>query len=147
MSDYKLVKEFHEVFDRNPIPESPTIPDHNTILLRLQLIEEEVAESREILNDLLYFEFVHGRSPTKEEQKEALCKLAKEWSDILYVVHGAGLAFGIDLDKAFPEVHRSNMTKLPKDGVILRREDGKVQKPDTYEQADMEGVLYDSKNI
>lgn len=29
--------------------------------------------------------------------------------DILYVVYGAGSAFGVDLDKAFFLVHESNM--------------------------------------
>ena len=33
-------------------------------------------------------------------------------ADILYVVYGAGASFGIDLDKAFDIVHRSNMSKL-----------------------------------
>merc|ERR1711865_1137277 len=32
--------------------------------------------------------------------------------DILYVVYGAGGAFGVDLDKAFDLIHKSNMTKL-----------------------------------
>ena len=33
-------------------------------------------------------------------------------ADILYVVYGAGASFGIDLDKAFDIVHKSNMSKL-----------------------------------
>merc|ERR1719271_2167097 len=34
--------------------------------------------------------------------------------DILYVVYGAGGAFGINLDQAFDLIHKSNMTKLCK---------------------------------
>merc|ERR1712216_199730 len=34
--------------------------------------------------------------------------------DILYVVYGAGGAFGINLDRAFELIHKSNMTKLCK---------------------------------
>ena len=34
--------------------------------------------------------------------------------DILYVVYGSGSSFGIDLDKAFDLIHKSNMTKLCK---------------------------------
>merc|ERR1711907_204722 len=34
--------------------------------------------------------------------------------DILYVVYGAGGAFGVDLDQAFVLIHKSNMTKLCK---------------------------------
>ena len=40
--------------------------------------------------------------------------------------------------KAFKEVHRSNMTKITKDGKVLRREDGKVIKPDTFEEPNLE---------
>ena len=36
------------------------------------------------------------------------------------------------LFQAFSEVHRSNMSKRNKDGVILRREDGKVIKGPDY---------------
>merc|ERR1712178_502674 len=32
--------------------------------------------------------------------------------DILYVVYGAGGAFGVNLDQAFDLIHKSNMTKL-----------------------------------
>ena len=34
--------------------------------------------------------------------------------DILYVVYGAGVTFGINLDEAFRIVHESNMSKLCK---------------------------------
>ena len=40
--------------------------------------------------------------------------------------------FGEILFQAFSEVHRSNMSKRNKDGVILRREDGKVIKGPDY---------------
>ena len=40
--------------------------------------------------------------------------------------------------KSFKEVHRSNMTKITKDGKVLRREDGKVIKPDTFEEPNLE---------
>ena len=33
-------------------------------------------------------------------------------TDILYVVYGAGVSFGIDLNRAFEIVHSSNMSKL-----------------------------------
>ena len=39
--------------------------------------------------------------------------------------------------EAFKEVHRSNMTKVCKDGTVLRREDGKIIKPDTFEEPNL----------
>ena len=43
--------------------------------------------------------------------------------------------------EAFKEVHRSNMTKVCKDGTVLRREDGKIIKPDTFEEPNLEKIL------
>ena len=61
--------------------------------LYLKLIEEEVSELKEAFE--------------KKDFKE----VADALSDILYVVYGAGHAFGINLDDTFAKVHESNMTK------------------------------------
>jgi len=59
-------------------------------------------------------------------------KLTKELADLLYVVYGTALAFGLPLDPAFNRVHESNMSKLV-DGKPLYREDGKVLKGPNYQ--------------
>ena len=43
---------------------------------------------------------------------------------------------GIPLDRVFEEVHRSNMAKLV-DGKPVRREDGKILKPEGWTPPDM----------
>jgi predicted HAD superfamily Cof-like phosphohydrolase len=70
--------------------------DPKTVDLRLKLIEEEVNELEAAMKD--------------KDMVETIDALG----DILYVVYGAGGAFGIDLDQAFDLVHKSNMTKLCK---------------------------------
>merc|ERR1712070_299640 len=72
------------------------VKDPKTVNLRLKLIEEEVKE----LEDAM-------REKDMVETIDAL-------GDILYVVYGAGGAFGLDLDRAFDLIHKSNMTKLCK---------------------------------
>ena len=62
-------------------------------------------------------------------------------TDLLYVVYGAGHAFGIDLDDCFKEVHHSNLSKLGPNFRPIKREDGKVLKPDTYFPPDLKTVL------
>jgi predicted HAD superfamily Cof-like phosphohydrolase len=62
-------------------------------------------------------------------------------ADLLYVVYGTADEAGIDVDAVFAEVHRSNMSKVGADGKVLRREDGKILKPDTYSPPDVESVL------
>ena len=95
------------------------MPDFNLAALRLDLIEEEVQELRDGL----------GRG--------SLLEVADALTDILYVVYGAGHAFGIDLDDCFHEVHSSNMTKLGEDGRPIYREDGKVMKGPNYREPDL----------
>ena len=53
---------------------------------------------------------------------------AQEMADLLYVIYGMAVAMGIDLEKAFEEVHRANMEKAggPK------RNDGKQLKPEGW---------------
>ena len=54
-------------------------------------------------------------------------------ADIAYILAGTVINHGMQhvFDDAFAEVHRSNMAKLV-DGKVLRREDGKVMKPENW---------------
>jgi predicted HAD superfamily Cof-like phosphohydrolase len=61
---------------------------------RMSLIDEEVGELKEALKN--------------KDRIEVIDALA----DILFVVYGAGVAFDIDLDKAFDIVYESNMSKF-----------------------------------
>ena len=96
-TNFQKVVEFNDGFG---VPVSDSIQTNifkenpNLVRLRLELISEEFKE----LIDA-----------TKEhDMVETIDALA----DILYVVYGAGASFGIDLNRAFDIVHRSNMSKL-----------------------------------
>jgi predicted HAD superfamily Cof-like phosphohydrolase len=82
------------------------------IELRIKLLREEVEEYAEA-----------ARAGDLVEVIDAL-------ADIGYILAGTILNHGMQniYDDAFDEVHRSNMAKLV-DGKVLRREDGKVMKP------------------
>jgi len=118
ISNFEKVGDFMEAFNQEVLVE-PVFPDFNLAALRLDLIEEEVQELRDGLG------------------KGSLLEVADALTDILYVVYGAGHAFGIDLDDCFNEVHRSNMTKLGEDGRPMYRDDGKVMKGPNYEEPDL----------
>jgi predicted HAD superfamily Cof-like phosphohydrolase len=85
----------------------------------------------------------------KEEVKEFidaaadadLGGIADALADIVCVVYGTAVTYGIDLDRVLAEVHRSNMSKLDKSGKPLIRNDGKVIKSDQYFPPDVAGVL------
>jgi len=117
-TNFEKVGDFMEAFGQEVLY-IPTMPDFNLSALRLDLIEEEVQELRDGLG------------------KKSMLEIADALTDILYVVYGAGHAFGIDLDDCFHEVHSSNMTKLGADGRPLYREDGKVMKGPNYREPDL----------
>jgi len=87
--------------------------------LRISLINEELEELKQAVknNDL----------------KEAVDAL----TDILYVTYGAGHAFGVNLDKCFDEVQKSNMSKLGENGKPIYNEAGKVMKGPSYFKPDL----------
>jgi predicted HAD superfamily Cof-like phosphohydrolase len=51
-------------------------------------------------------------------------KIADGLADLAYVVLGTAVAAGIDLGPILAEVHRSNMTKDPANGVVLHPHKG-----------------------
>ena len=66
-----------------------------------------------------------------------IVEVADALTDILYVTYGAGHSFGIDLDKCFTEVQRSNMSKLGEDGNPIYNENGKVMKGPNYSKPNL----------
>jgi predicted HAD superfamily Cof-like phosphohydrolase len=62
-------------------------------------------------------------------------------ADLVYVVIGTAIQYGIPFDAVFAEVHRANMSKLGPDGVPVLREDGKIIKPFGFKPADLSAVL------
>ena len=87
--------------------------------LRYNLIKEELGELKQAMDD------------------KDLLEVADALTDILYVTYGAGIAFGIDLDKCFEEVQNSNMSKLGVDGKPIYNEAGKVMKGPNYFKPDL----------
>ena len=122
MSNFFKVKEFMQKF-KQEVKSKPSFPDDNIIKLRINLIKEELLELEEALNE-----------KNIEETADAL-------TDILYVTYGAGHAFGIDLDKCFDEVQKSNMSKLDKFGNPIYNDQGKVMKGPLYFKPNFKKVL------
>jgi predicted HAD superfamily Cof-like phosphohydrolase len=117
------VAEFHKAFSL-PMRDTPTAEiDSGLAKLRVALLEEEVDE------------FVSA------SEKGDLTGIADALADIVYVIYGTALTYGIDLDAVLCEVHRSNMSKLGNDGKPLIRDDGKVLKSDRYFPPDIAAVL------
>ena len=118
MTNFNSVKKFMEVFGQE-VKTKAEFPSEKIIKLRYNLIKEELDEFEEALKD------------------KNLKEVADALTDILYVTYGAGHAFGIDLDKCFDEVQRSNMSKLGEDGKPIYNDQGKVMKGPKYFQPNL----------
>lgn len=121
-TNFELVGDFMESMDQE-VRIKPSFPEEDVQKLRLDLIEEELDELQYGIDN------------------KSMVEIADALTDLLYVVYGAGHAFGIDLDDCFAEVHRSNMSKLGPDFRPIKREDGKVMKPSTYSPPDLKNIL------
>lgn len=124
----KKVDDFQRIFFPNwEFPKTPTpIYDKKIAKLRVSLLQEELNELAEAL------------------EQEDIIEIADAIIDINYLLLGTALYAGLQnhFEDIFNEVHRSNMTKLPIDGKIIYREDGKILKPKNFEPPNIMNILY-----
>ena len=122
MTNFEKVGLFMKTFGQE-VKITSSLSSEKINNLRISLINEELEEFKEAIrnNDL-------------KEAADAL-------TDILYVTYGAGHAFGINLDKCFDEVQRSNMSKLGEDGKPIFNDAGKVLKGPKYFKPDLSKFL------
>ena len=113
MSNFEDVRTFMETYGQE-VNTKPSFPDEKIVQLRYDLIKEELDELSTAIKD------------------KNIVEVADALTDLLYVVYGAGHSWGIDLDKCFAEVQRSNMSKLGKDGKPIHNVHGKVMKGPNY---------------
>ena len=113
MSNFDDVRIFMQTFGQE-VKIKAKFPKKKIVKLRYDLIKEELNELQNAIK-------------TKN-----LKEIADALTDILYVTYGAGHAYGIDLDKCFSEVQKSNMSKLGEDGKPIYNKKGKVMKGSKY---------------
>lgn len=83
--------------------------------LRLRLMDEELTE---------VFEAINARDAVRT---------AHELADLLYVVFGTAVAFGVPIDDVFAAVARANLSKIdPVSGKPYEVDNGKVKKGPDY---------------
>lgn len=136
MNQHTAVKDWMLTFGQ-ATPAKPGFPSDEVVTLRFDLILEELGE----LGDAM--------------DAKDLTAVADALADLLYVVHGANVAFGLNGDAVFQLVHESNMAKLwtnaevcsqapefwidhnyrqipEQQRYIVRRTDGKICKPPSW---------------
>ena len=118
MTNFEKVAQFMKTFELE-VQTRSSLSTNKINDLRVNLIQEELDELKEAIrnNDII--------------------EVADALTDILYVTYGAGHAFGVNLDKCFDEVQKSNMSKLSLDGKAIFNDSGKVMKGPRYFKPDL----------
>lgn len=124
------VLRFMEKF-RQDVPPAPSVPRRGIQELREKLVFEEYHEFRQAM-----FE-------------QDLVRLADACCDLIYVIVGTALAYGIDLRPIWAAVQRSNMEKMPYDSTFAKKLEeqgitiplGKVMKPVGWKEPDVAGLI------
>ena len=112
------VADFHVKFGR-PISRFPKVISDLDSSLRKNLITEEFTEVIKAIDD------------------KDLVEIADGIADLIYVLMGTALEYGIDMEPIWEEVHSTNMEKVG--GKI--REDGKILKPDGWKAPNIKELL------
>lgn len=105
------------------------------IHLQYKLVEEEADELKTAFKN---WQSVSWGTKADRKAREAILDAI---ADSIYVLIGLALKMDFDLDGAFREVHRSNMSKLGEDGKPIKRDDGKVLKGPNFTPPDLTPYL------
>ena len=122
MTNFEKVGKFMKTFGQE-VKSKSSLSSDKINNLRISLIEEELDELKNAIN------------------QKNLLEVADALTDLLYVTYGAGHAFGINLDKCFDEVQKSNMSKLGLDGKPIYSDKGKVLKGPKYFKPNLSNFL------
>ena len=122
MTNFEKVGKFMETFGQE-VKSKSSFSSEKINSLRVSLIEEELEELKQAISE------------------KNLLEVADALTDLLYVTYGAGHAFGINLDKCFNEVQKSNMSKLGLDGKPIYSDKGKVLKGPKYFKPNLSNFL------
>lgn len=140
MNKQTMVREFMQAMNQDA-PDGLNIPSATIRALRVSLIDEELFELLEAsgLSHASETIPIDGEivNVYTDNGDADIVQVADALADLLYVVYGAAVAWGINIDPVFGAVHQANMLKL----TGPRRADGKQLKPEGWQPPDIRAVL------
>lgn len=116
---FKDVLEFHKLLAPDKIGSLPGLPTQAIADLRMRLVDEEYEELKEAWNN------------------DDIPKIADSIADLIYVLVGMAISYGIDMRPIWAEVQKCNMEKAS--GTV--REDGKRMKPIGWHPPQIKEIL------
>lgn len=102
-------------------------PPADVLVGRRNVIDEEVNKELFLLLDKV---IANGGAISLEQRAEMLDHIV----DSVYVLMGLAVNFGLPFDLGFQIVQQANMKKLFMEGAPIFREDGKLMKPEGWEE-------------
>lgn len=120
---FEDVEKFLIAVGQNP-PQQPNPGETDTSILYKKLIQEEVEE------------FWEAETASDDTEMLDAC------FDMIWVIVGYARSRGWDLNKAWAEGAKSNLSKIdPETGLVRRREDGKILKPEGWKEPDFKQFI------
>lgn len=126
MTQYHKVKTFHKIYDCH-IGNSASFPKDDERELRKNLLREEFEEY------------------LAAEADDNLVEVADALGDMLYIIYGTAVSYGLPINEIFDEIHNSNLSKLDENGVPIRRADGKILKGPNYFRPNISAIISESR--
>lgn len=145
------IQNFMEICEQE-VRKYPSLPDDKVRDLRIRLMVEELLGSTKPgpVGGFGSPDYTLIKNKSDELVQSLLdgnlVGIADGIADVLYVVIGTAVAYGINIQEVFNEVHRSNMSKavwdsVAKEWVVMRDEGGKVIKPPTFSEANIGPII------
>lgn len=72
-----------------------------------------------------------------------IVEIADACADLKWVIEGLEHTLQLPQQNIWDEVARSNLEKISENGTVLRREDGKILKPEGWTPPDIKSILAD----
>lgn len=110
------------------------------VSMQQTLIQEEIAELIRAVD--MCYEFRHD----KGLYWQMLSEISAEAVDVVYVVIGLCNTLGLNVNAMFSEIHGANMRKVGEDGLVKKRPDGKIMKPEGWEPANKLRVILEARD-
>lgn len=70
-----------------------------------------------------------------------IVEIADACADLKWVIEGLEHTLDLPQQQIWDEVARSNLAKISENGTVLRREDGKILKPEGWTEPNIAGIL------
>lgn len=155
-SHAELVKEFTEESKGIKVPEKPIPMSKESVRFLAKMMMSEVVEMLEtyhnketakcIAHVLINEDFDEKKDRTPDTLPKSDVQIIEEQMDAMvdcyYYALDSAAKHGMNLEPVFTEVHNANMKKRdPKTGKFIRREDGKVVKPEGWTPANINQVV------